>query len=153
MGGNDDHPQFAVFFDAVLAQRMYLALPFPSRVGSIHPSFARGTIIFPPHTFPIFPSLPFPCCLLPSLLFAFLVQNLADVPPLPLSFPHLIPSKQAQSNLTLLNTIVWGTCNTDPSETQCMGIMQDLATTLQDVCATEMREQNALVEQTLTGAF
>ncbi|KAH8084356.1 hypothetical protein BXZ70DRAFT_957878 [Cristinia sonorae] len=58
---------------------------------------------------------------------------------------------QAQSNLTLLNNIVWGTCNTDSSEDTCNSNMAWFRDTLQVQCATELTANNAMVLNTFRG--
>ncbi|EED85071.1 predicted protein [Postia placenta Mad-698-R] len=63
----------------------------------------------------------------------------------------LTPTKQAQSNITLLNTLVWGTCNTDPSVDQCVANMGWFAQQLQSACTTEISQTNELVTSTLIG--
>lgn len=59
--------------------------------------------------------------------------------------------KQAQTNLTQLNDIVWGTCNTDTSTDQCGTNMATFESTLQSVCSKELSTQNAMVVQALQG--
>jgi len=58
---------------------------------------------------------------------------------------------QAQSNITLLTDIIWGTCNTVESEVDCQTKMNNLTSTLQVQCQTEVSQNNALVQQALTG--
>ncbi|OCH84511.1 hypothetical protein OBBRIDRAFT_741478 [Obba rivulosa] len=57
----------------------------------------------------------------------------------------------AQTNISLLNTIVWGTCNTDPSEEECVANMEWFATTLQEQCTAELKANYATVTKTLLG--
>lgn len=71
--------------------------------------------------------------------FSLLVQSSADF------------INQAQSNITLLNTLVWGTCNTDPSVDQCVANMGWFAQQLQSACTTEISQTNELVTSTLIG--
>jgi hypothetical protein len=58
---------------------------------------------------------------------------------------------QAQSNLTLLNAVVWGTCNTNTPEAQCASNMSWFADTLQETCKTELTGGNAMAAAALTG--
>lgn len=60
-------------------------------------------------------------------------------------------SKQAQDNITALNDIIWGTCNTNIDATQCDANMAWFADALKDQCADDMKEDNAIVLQTLKG--
>ncbi|KAF8889612.1 hypothetical protein BD779DRAFT_1388861, partial [Infundibulicybe gibba] len=55
----------------------------------------------------------------------------------------------AQQNLTLLNTIVWGTCNTTTAESQCISNMNAYATALKAACVQDLADDNAMAEQTL----
>lgn len=61
--------------------------------------------------------------------------------------------KQAQSNLTALNAIVWGTCNTDVSSDVCSSNMAGFASQLQSLCSAEISSENAQVVQALQGAL
>lgn len=58
---------------------------------------------------------------------------------------------EAERNITLLNDIVWGTCNTDASSAECQTEMNSLAQKLHSSCSTELDQNNILVEQALTG--
>ncbi|CCL98222.1 uncharacterized protein FIBRA_00216 [Fibroporia radiculosa] len=58
---------------------------------------------------------------------------------------------EAQKNITLLNTMVWGTCNTDLGVEQCTENMGWFAEELQTACASDLSAQNELVMSTLTG--
>jgi hypothetical protein len=58
---------------------------------------------------------------------------------------------QAQSNTSLLTDIIWGTCNTIPTEAECQSTMNNLTATLHTECSTEVSEGNLLVQQALTG--
>ncbi|KAI5122246.1 hypothetical protein M0805_007111 [Coniferiporia weirii] len=58
---------------------------------------------------------------------------------------------EAQTNLTALNAIIWGTCNTDVSFPTCTSNMDWFASALSSVCATELSENYATVQQTLIG--
>ena len=60
---------------------------------------------------------------------------------------------QAQFNLTELNDIVWGTCNTDPSVEECEANMAWFAEELQDACATDLKANNEVATSSLLGAF
>ncbi|KAJ3512768.1 hypothetical protein NMY22_g15239 [Coprinellus aureogranulatus] len=57
----------------------------------------------------------------------------------------------AQSNLTLLNELVWGTCNTNTAEDQCITNMATYATNLRTQCAQDLRDNNAVAVSTLKG--
>ncbi|EMD35597.1 hypothetical protein CERSUDRAFT_85543 [Gelatoporia subvermispora B] len=57
----------------------------------------------------------------------------------------------AQTNISLLNTIVWGTCNTDPTMDECIANMEWFATALQQECTTELKGNYATVVNTLMG--
>ena len=71
--------------------------------------------------------------------------------------PHLTPptlsSQQAQSNLTALNAIVWGTCNTDSSKDTCVSNMDWFRDQMQVACDEELKEDNAMVGLTFRGAW
>ncbi len=58
---------------------------------------------------------------------------------------------QALNNSTLLTAILWGTCNTLPSEAECATVMNDLASTLGQACSTELKNKNVLASQAFTG--
>ncbi|GJE94817.1 hypothetical protein PsYK624_109920 [Phanerochaete sordida] len=58
---------------------------------------------------------------------------------------------EAQSNITTLNDLIWGTCNTDTSFDQCNANMAWFADSMQDVCATDIKADNAIVTQTRDG--
>jgi len=60
-------------------------------------------------------------------------------------------NQQAQTNLTALSSIVWGTCNTDLSQDVCSSNMAWFASTLQSVCAEDLSARNVMVSQTLQG--
>jgi hypothetical protein len=60
--------------------------------------------------------------------------------------------KQAQSDVTQLNVDVWGTCNTALSADQCATNMAWFAGALQNTCATELSQQNPMIQQSLTSA-
>lgn len=64
---------------------------------------------------------------------------------------NLLRNKQAQANLTALNSIVWGTCNTDLSQDTCTSNMAWFASTLQSVCSAELNAKNVMVVQALQG--
>lgn len=57
----------------------------------------------------------------------------------------------AQSNLTLLNELIWGTCNTNTAEDQCITNMATYATNLRTQCAQDLRDNNAIAVSTLKG--
>ncbi|KAF5314633.1 hypothetical protein D9611_007144 [Ephemerocybe angulata] len=56
----------------------------------------------------------------------------------------------AQNNLTLLNTLIWGTCNTATPEAECVGNMASYAGNLQVQCAQDLRDGNAMAVGALT---
>lgn len=58
---------------------------------------------------------------------------------------------QAQSNLTLLNSIVWGTCETTIPEDQCVANMSWFAQGLKSACAKDLEEGNANAVDALEG--
>lgn len=61
--------------------------------------------------------------------------------------------KQAQDNITELNNIIWGTCNTNLPTSQCDANMAWFVESLQDACAEDIKDANAVVLQTLKGMF
>jgi hypothetical protein len=68
--------------------------------------------------------------------------------------PDLFPIHcQAQSNLTLLNIDIWGTCNTPVDADQCASNMGWFTTTLLDACSQEKSDDNELVIQTLASTL
>ncbi|KAF9475701.1 hypothetical protein BDN70DRAFT_224390 [Pholiota conissans] len=56
----------------------------------------------------------------------------------------------AQSNLTLMNAIIYGTCNTTPGISQCESNMAWFAGALKSACSSELGNNNALAASTLT---
>jgi ABC-type polysaccharide/polyol phosphate export permease len=48
----------------------------------------------------------------------------------------------AQTNLTLMNSLIWGTCNTTQSYDQCQSNMALFASQLQSDCSQELGNQN-----------
>lgn len=58
---------------------------------------------------------------------------------------------EAQSNLTELNSIIWGTCNTDLSVDQCDANIAWFADALQDACATDLEANNEVAASSLLG--
>lgn len=58
---------------------------------------------------------------------------------------------KAQSNLTLMNTLVWGTCNTNPGINQCIANMGWFAESLKTQCEADLKDRNTLAVDTLTG--
>jgi hypothetical protein len=61
--------------------------------------------------------------------------------------------KQAQTNLSALNAIVWGTCNTDLGQDVCSSNMAWFTSTLQSVCSMELSAGNVMASQTLQGSL
>jgi len=53
--------------------------------------------------------------------------------------------------VTLLNNLIWGTCNTVLDSDTCSNNMQWFATSLQTQCATEVTQQNPFVLKTHNG--
>ncbi|KAL1710225.1 hypothetical protein EV121DRAFT_251988 [Schizophyllum commune] len=56
----------------------------------------------------------------------------------------------AQSNVTLMNTLVWGTCNTPVDADACSANMAWFAGELQTACAADLKDGNTRVTETLT---
>lgn len=59
--------------------------------------------------------------------------------------------KQAQTNLSGLNTLLWGICNTVPTADQCVANMGWFAQELQTVCKIDLQNRVALAVDSLTG--
>lgn len=59
--------------------------------------------------------------------------------------------EQAQTNITELNVILWGTCNTDPSVDACTSTMQSFISSLQSSCSSDLANKNAMVVSLLNG--
>ncbi|KAJ3495663.1 hypothetical protein NLJ89_g10591 [Agrocybe chaxingu] len=57
----------------------------------------------------------------------------------------------AQTNLTLMNSLIWGTCNTNTGFDQCKSNMEWFASNLQTACTSELNVRNAVTVNTLTG--
>jgi hypothetical protein len=57
----------------------------------------------------------------------------------------------AQGNTSLLNDMVWGTCNTDLEFPQCTANMNWFANSLTTECAVELANHNLFVGDSLTG--
>ncbi|KAI0754341.1 hypothetical protein C8Q80DRAFT_1094050 [Daedaleopsis nitida] len=58
---------------------------------------------------------------------------------------------QSQRNVSELNVIVWGTCNTDLSVEQCSSNMAWFANNIQTVCKQDIAANNALVSDAVAG--
>jgi hypothetical protein len=58
---------------------------------------------------------------------------------------------EAQKNLTLLNSIVWGTCQTTIPAEQCSANMAWFANQLKTACATDLLDRNANAVDALAG--
>ncbi|KAF8800601.1 hypothetical protein BYT27DRAFT_7148459 [Phlegmacium glaucopus] len=69
----------------------------------------------------------------------------------PFSFLLLTSStfNKAQSNLTLMNSLIWGTCNTTLPYSQCQSNMASFASSLQTACSQELKDQNLLAVNSL----
>ncbi|RDB29718.1 hypothetical protein Hypma_013965 [Hypsizygus marmoreus] len=57
---------------------------------------------------------------------------------------------EAQNNLTLLNSLMWGTCNTNTAKDQCVSNMNWFADALQSACAQDIKDRNTMTLTTLT---
>jgi len=55
----------------------------------------------------------------------------------------------AQTNLTLMNSIIWGTCNTTTSYSQCQSNMGFFASQLKTACSDELNGLNTMAVSTL----
>ncbi|KAG2008152.1 hypothetical protein CC2G_013613 [Coprinopsis cinerea AmutBmut pab1-1] len=55
----------------------------------------------------------------------------------------------AQQNITLLNELVWGTCNTNTEESECLSNMAWFADSLQKECEADLKDGNLLATDTL----
>lgn len=55
---------------------------------------------------------------------------------------------EAQEDLNLLNSIVWGTCNTDLSDTQCSANMAWFSTNLASSCDQDLKDGNSMAVNT-----
>ncbi|KAF8581330.1 hypothetical protein K439DRAFT_1636274 [Ramaria rubella] len=58
---------------------------------------------------------------------------------------------QAQRNLTLINNIIWGTCNTPPTEETCNALMADQLMQLNSVCKDDITAGNPVALQAQVG--
>ncbi|KAJ3712690.1 hypothetical protein C8R42DRAFT_727849 [Lentinula raphanica] len=54
-----------------------------------------------------------------------------------------------QTNLTGMNSVIWGTCNPTPGIDQCTSNMATFASTLQTVCAKDLTDNNLFAVSTL----
>ncbi|KAI0676356.1 hypothetical protein C8Q78DRAFT_987033 [Trametes maxima] len=61
------------------------------------------------------------------------------------------PSKQSQRNASLLNTIIWGTCNTTPSAEQCTANMGWFADNIKTQCAGDIAANTPIVQDAVAG--
>ncbi|KAH9941795.1 uncharacterized protein BXZ73DRAFT_41841 [Epithele typhae] len=57
----------------------------------------------------------------------------------------------SQQNVTELNAIIWGTCNTDLSEAQCVSNMAWFETNIQTTCKADLAAKNSIVTDALAG--
>lgn len=57
--------------------------------------------------------------------------------------------QQAQTNITLLNDVIWGTCNPTISISDCTTDMAGYASTIESTCKADLDQQNAVVVSTL----
>jgi hypothetical protein len=60
-------------------------------------------------------------------------------------------NSQAETNLTLLNDIIWGTCNTVEDDSDCQSIMRSYGSNLQIQCKTELGQDFELVQEASVG--
>jgi hypothetical protein len=71
------------------------------------------------------------------------------------SFSFLLNSSaaflQAQRNLTLINAIIWGTCNTPPTAQSCGATMSSYLSQLNSVCKNDLAAENPVVLQAQIG--
>ncbi|KAF7301647.1 hypothetical protein MIND_00730200 [Mycena indigotica] len=56
----------------------------------------------------------------------------------------------AQSDLNRLNAVVWGTCNTEPTNDVCAANMAWFSAKLASACATDLKDRNSLAVDTQT---
>jgi len=55
---------------------------------------------------------------------------------------------EAQEDLDLLNSIVWGTCNTDTPDTQCSDNMAWFSANLETSCEQDLKDSNSMAVNT-----
>jgi len=69
----------------------------------------------------------------------------------PFSFLYSTSSSfmNAQTNLTLMNALIWETCNTPMSNDQCQSNMASFTSSLHTACSQELNNQNLLVVNSL----
>ncbi|KIM24268.1 hypothetical protein M408DRAFT_27237 [Serendipita vermifera MAFF 305830] len=88
-----------------------------------------------------------------QIFFANLTQSLPFRQCRPFSLP--LPTSQgflsAQSNLTLLTSIICGTCSTTPSKDECVACMDGFATELRGACSAELEDGHAMAWDALNG--
>ncbi|KIM24263.1 hypothetical protein M408DRAFT_331887 [Serendipita vermifera MAFF 305830] len=88
-----------------------------------------------------------------QVFFANLTQSLPFRQCRPFSL--LLPTSQgflsAQSNLTLLTSIIYGTCSTTPSKDECVARMDGFATDLRGACSAELEDGHAMAWDALNG--
>lgn len=90
-----------------------------------------------------------------QVFFANLTTTLSFRQCRPLSL--LIPTSQAflqvqlDKNLTSLTSIIYGTCNTTPSEDECVGRMLEFEQDIRTACAQELSSGHALAWSALNG--
>lgn len=68
----------------------------------------------------------------------------------PFSFLFSTSSVFINSNLTLMNVLIWGTCNTTLPYSQCQSNMASFASSLQTACTQELSNQNPMAVNSLT---
>ncbi|CDO74583.1 hypothetical protein BN946_scf184583.g10 [Trametes cinnabarina] len=59
--------------------------------------------------------------------------------------------QQSQRNISLLNTIIWGTCNTDVDKGQCLSNMDWFAENIRTQCKRDIAANNPLVQDAVAG--
>lgn len=62
-------------------------------------------------------------------------------------------TEQAQDDINLMNTDIWGICNTGTSQVQCDANMSWFASSLQSSCQTDLADQVATAVTTLNGDY
>ena len=59
--------------------------------------------------------------------------------------------KQSQRNISALNVLIWGTCNTDLSAVQCASNMQWFAQNIQSACKQDIAVKTPIVTDAVAG--
>ncbi|KAH7912197.1 hypothetical protein BJ138DRAFT_1005019 [Hygrophoropsis aurantiaca] len=137
--------------------------PEPNRVNGTPSVFARGTPTSP--TVPVNPVLPTP---FPQPFDSTLSTNFSSTScynffvnmtqtdafrscrPFSLLLKHSEAFEESQRDPALLNVNIWGTCNTDATQSQCDRNMSWFASTLQSSCQEDLEASNEMAIDTLT---